>query len=102
MKQIDFLLEWLGTSMLPCYFKTMYGFDCPGCGGQRAILFLFKGDFAASFTAYPPLFPIIFMLLLYVFNKRIQYVNKEIIFKVLAWALAVLVFFNWGWKLAMV
>lgn len=85
--------------MVPCYFKVVFGIDCPGCGGQRAIMLLLKGDIAASIATYPPLLPIIFMVLLYFINKRLKYPRKELIFKMLAWGLTVLVFGNWVLKL---
>lgn len=39
--------------MLPCLFHLLTGFYCPGCGGTRAILLLFRGDFAGSFQYHP-------------------------------------------------
>lgn len=45
--------------MLPCYTKKLLGFDCPGCGLQRAVAFLFKGDFSAAWDMYPAIFTII-------------------------------------------
>ncbi|MBC8054823.1 MAG: DUF2752 domain-containing protein [Sphingobacteriaceae bacterium] len=39
--------------MLPCFFKHLTGFDCPGCGFQRSVLALFNGDFKMSITLYP-------------------------------------------------
>ncbi len=50
--------------MLPCFTKQIWGFDCPGCGMQRAIIFLFKGEFGAAFEMYPAIYP---MLLLFGF-----------------------------------
>jgi hypothetical protein len=43
--------------MLPCMSKQVFGIDCPGCGLQRSIVLLFKGDLVASFQMYPALFP---------------------------------------------
>jgi len=99
MMKIESFWIWLEELMLPCYFKVVFGIDCPGCGGQRAVLLLLKGDVSASIVAYPPLLPIVFMVLLYFVNKRLHYTNKEKIFYVLAWGLAFLVFGNWVWKL---
>ena len=53
--------------MFPCISKQVLGIDCPGCGLQRAIALLFRGEFIASFLMYPGLFPMLalfgFMLL---------------------------------------
>lgn len=54
----------LENYMLPCYTKKILGFDCPGCGLQRSVLFLMKGDFKAAFEIYPAIYP---MLLLFGF-----------------------------------
>jgi len=43
--------------MLPCISKQVLGIDCPGCGLQRSIALLLKGDLVASFQMYPALFP---------------------------------------------
>lgn len=46
--------SWLEQHMLPCGMKRLFLIDCPGCGLQRSVLSLLKGDFAASWDAYPP------------------------------------------------
>lgn len=40
--------------LLPCPFKWLTGFDCPGCGFQRSLLALLRGHWRASFQLYPP------------------------------------------------
>jgi hypothetical protein len=37
--------------------------ECPGCGTQRAIIELLKGNLYESFLAWPPLIPMMFMML---------------------------------------
>lgn len=48
--------------MLPCFTKKIFGVDCPGCGLQRSMAFLLKGDFASAFEMYPAIFTIILLL----------------------------------------
>lgn len=50
--------------MLPCYFKALSGLDCPGCGFQRSVLELTKGNFVRSFELYPAASPILILTLL--------------------------------------
>ncbi|WP_244526833.1 DUF2752 domain-containing protein [Pseudozobellia thermophila] len=50
--------------MLPCYTKKLWGFDCPGCGLQRAVVFLLKGDFLSAFEMYPAIYTILPLLVL--------------------------------------
>jgi len=47
--------------MLPCLNKKFFGFECPGCGGQRAFLFLVKGEFKEAFLLYPAIFPLVIL-----------------------------------------
>ncbi|WP_413998809.1 DUF2752 domain-containing protein [Flavobacterium sp. W1B] len=42
--------------MLPCLSKTLFGMECLGCGFQRALLLLLKGEFIASFQMYPAIY----------------------------------------------
>ena len=45
--------------MLPCLTKTLFGVECPGCGAQRALLFLFHGEFVSAFRMYPAIYTLI-------------------------------------------
>jgi hypothetical protein len=38
---------------LPCPFKLVSGYNCPGCGSQRAIHQLLHGQLAAAFKLNP-------------------------------------------------
>ncbi|MGO4816857.1 DUF2752 domain-containing protein [Flavobacterium sp. W22_SRS_FP1] len=42
--------------MFPCFSKTLFGVECLGCGFQRSLVLLLRGDFTASFQMYPALF----------------------------------------------
>lgn len=59
-----FIFLGLDNFMLPCFTKQIIGVDCPGCGLQRSLLFLLKGDFSDAFAMYPAIYP---MLLLFAF-----------------------------------
>jgi hypothetical protein len=43
--------------MLPCFSKQVFGIDCPGCGLQRSVALLLKGELVESFLMYPGLLP---------------------------------------------
>jgi hypothetical protein len=69
------MFKWLEEHSLPCAYKTLLGIECPLCGSQRAFFFLVKGEFAKSFSMYPPLIPVLALLLLFMFrlfNKRLD------------------------------
>ena len=40
----------------PCVFKTVTGFDCPGCGSTRAAHAILHGRFGDAFRLNPMLF----------------------------------------------
>lgn len=58
------MLEWLEMHQLPCIFKGIFGIDCPGCGFQRAVLLLLKGDIGGSVSTWPALIPLLFFMML--------------------------------------
>ena len=37
----------------PCLLHSLTGWYCPGCGGTRAVLAFFRGEFLRSFCYYP-------------------------------------------------
>jgi len=66
--------------MLPCLNKKLLGFECMGCGFQRSIMFLFKGEFIAAFKMYPAIFtliPLAIIIIISLFYK-FKYINKII------------------------
>jgi len=92
------LVSWLEQHMLPCGFKYFFGIDCPGCGLQRSIILLLEGNLWESILMYPPLLPIILILSLHFFNKKVQYNGQAILFKVLAWFVAGIAAANFFYK----
>jgi len=64
--------DWLEKRQLPCFYKSVLGIECPGCGMQRAFIDLLRGDLIGSLKFYPALIPTIAMLVLlvvHVFGK---------------------------------
>jgi hypothetical protein len=52
-------MQSLEDYMLPCLNKKLFGFECMGCGIQRAISLLFHGEFIAAFKMYPAIYTLI-------------------------------------------
>ncbi len=42
--------------MLPCVSKSLFGVDCFGCGSQRALVLVCKGNFIEAFQMYPAIY----------------------------------------------
>ncbi|MDQ1165064.1 DUF2752 domain-containing protein [Flavobacterium sp. SORGH_AS_0622] len=70
--------------MIPCLFKTIFGFECLGCGFQRSLFLLFQGEFSAAFKMYPAIFT---CLLLFVFIA-LHFLDKSKNYKKLVWRMA--------------
>ena len=80
--QLATLLLIAEDFMLPCLTKKLLGFDCPGCGMQRAAAFLLQGDFIAAFKMYPAIYAILLLLAFLALDNflKTKYNNKVIIF----------------------
>ena len=71
--------------IIRCSFHALTGLYCPGCGGTRAVVYLFKGDILRSFRFHPfVLYCICFYILFmvkgtwaYIFNQNKGYESKR-------------------------
>lgn len=70
---MDHAADWLEGHMLSCPAKALTGMDCPGCGAQRAVSDLLRGDLSAAWGHYPPIFPLLITLVLLVVAVRSRY-----------------------------
>jgi hypothetical protein len=57
------MLDWLEDHLLDCPMKALTGCDCPGCGMQRSILLMLRGDWTASIAMHPAGIPTAVMVL---------------------------------------
>lgn len=64
--------------MLPCLNKEFLGVECPGCGLQRAVVLLFRGEFADAFYMYPAIYTLILLFVFLMADQlfTIRYSNK--------------------------
>ena len=53
-----------------CMFHTLTGYDCPGCGTQRAVHALFSGDVGGAWHYNPALFFVVPLAGLYAWSPR--------------------------------
>lgn len=70
-------IGWLQDHLLPCPFKYLTGIDCPGCGFQRALLALLRGDLHGSFFIYPPTIPLLLFFIYGIADKFFTLDNKR-------------------------
>lgn len=68
--------------MLPCLNKRIFGLDCPGCGFQRALVLVFKGDFTEAFHLYPAVYSLLILFTFFLLNIKFKFTKgKKIITK---------------------
>ncbi|MBZ4034671.1 DUF2752 domain-containing protein [Flavobacterium sp. 17A] len=71
--------------MIPCLFKNIFGFDCLGCGFQRSLFLLFRGEFLAAFKMYPAIFSCLLLFGLI----ALHYLDKSKNYKKLIWKMTI-------------
>ncbi len=67
------IIDWLEKNAMPCMWKKYLGIECPGCGMQRAIIDMLKGDFWGSLIAYSALLPIFFMIIFLMLHLKLKF-----------------------------
>lgn len=70
--------------MLPCFTKAFLGFDCPGCGIQRSLVFIIEGDFMAAFKMYPAIYTLLLLFGFIGFNLKFKFEKSQKIISTLA------------------
>ncbi|MBQ8741022.1 MAG: DUF2752 domain-containing protein [Clostridia bacterium] len=63
------LLFW--TFGIPCLYKHLLGFCCPGCGMSRAYFSLLRLDFVAAFNYHPMFWSVPIAYLYFLFDGRL-------------------------------
>lgn len=58
--------------LLPCLNKKFFGIDCPGCGIQRSIVHLVKGEFTEAFYLYPAILTLVLLFAFILINKKLK------------------------------
>lgn len=61
VETIKILWQMLKRQGIPCPFKFLTGFYCPGCGGTRAVRLLLTGHILLSIQYHPLVFYTAFM-----------------------------------------
>ncbi|NMH86081.1 DUF2752 domain-containing protein [Flavivirga algicola] len=56
-------MQALDDYMLPCLNKKLFGVECMGCGLQRSIALILKGQFIDAFYMYPAIYSLIILFL---------------------------------------
>ncbi len=75
------IIKGLEDYMLPCLNKKFFGFECMGCGIQRSLALLLKGQFIDAFFMYPGIYSLIALFGFIIINsfKNFKSGNKIIV-----------------------
>ncbi|WP_435132491.1 DUF2752 domain-containing protein [Formosa sp. A9] len=85
--------------MLPCLNKKLLGFDCLGCGMQRALAFIIKGEFIKAFVMYPAIYTLIVLGFFLIFNLFVRFKGDENIKKWLFIVNIAIILISYSFKL---
>jgi glucan phosphoethanolaminetransferase (alkaline phosphatase superfamily) len=70
--------------LLPCLNKKLFGVDCPGCGIQRSIVHVAKGEFTDAFYMYPAIYTLLIFAIFLLLNWKFKFKNARKIIIILA------------------
>ena len=93
------IADWIEKHMIPCIFKETCGFDCPGCGMQRAIIELLRGDIITSLKHYPALFPLFFLLMYLVLHLIFKFRHGAKVLKITFFLTTAIILIHYIYKL---
>lgn len=74
------LIDFLEDHMLSCRWKEL-GVECLGCGFQRSVIYLLKGEFVQAFWSYPAIYSLVTMLMFLFFHMKFNYARGHLILK---------------------
>ena len=92
-------VDWLSQHLLSCPFKANLGIDCPGCGFQRSVIALLKGNFLASLTLYPATIPFLFVVIFMLVHLKYDFKFGAWIIKITVATIAVIILINYIYKI---
>lgn len=54
-------ISFLENNLLSCPWKKHLDLECMGCGMQRSVIYILKGEFTSAFYMYPAIYTLIIM-----------------------------------------
>lgn len=90
-------ISFLEENMLSCQWKEM-GMECMGCGLQRSVIYLLKGDLTNAFLTYPAIYTLVFMLVFLGLHLKFNFAKGHIILQALFILNLLIMLFNYLFK----
>jgi hypothetical protein len=93
------LVGWMERNMLTCPSKKWLHLECPGCGLQRSVIALFRGDLRASLQLYPATIPLLLLLGFVGLHLKYDFPNGALIIKYLQAGVAIIILVFYIYKI---
>jgi hypothetical protein len=93
------IINWLEAHQQSCSFREYFGIDCPGCGMQRSIIELLKGNILESINLYPALLPVMIMFGFLTMHLLFRFRQGALILKIMFIFNISLISFHYIYKL---
>lgn len=84
--------------MLACPSKKWLHLECPGCGLQRSVIALLRGDMHTSLSLYPATIPLLTLLMFGALHLRFDFRHGATVVKYLYMGTAAIVFVFYIYK----
>jgi len=75
------IISWLESHQQACFYKKFLGVECPGCGMQRSLVALLKGEMVESFVLFPALLPTVALIVYLVLHLIFKFQHGAAILK---------------------
>ena len=85
--------------MIPCLNKKLFGFECMGCGLQRSLALIARGELVSAFFMYPAIYALIALFLFIVLNIFFKFKHATKITNVLGITTVVIIIVSYLIKL---
>ena len=92
-------IKWLQNHLIPCPFKKLTGYDCPGCGFQRSVIALLKGNLHDSLLLYPATIPLLITFAFVLLDGKLKFDHKHYAKKTLYLITGNIILFAYLYKL---
>jgi hypothetical protein len=92
------LVDWMERNMLTCPSKKWLHMECPGCGLQRSVIALFRGDLPTSLSLYPATIPLLTLFVFAGLHLRFDFRHGAVVIKYLYFSTAAIVFLFYIYK----
>lgn len=67
------LVSFLEKNLFSCQWKEHLNIECMGCGFQRSLIYLLKGEFVDAFYVFPAIYTLILMFAILILHLKFNF-----------------------------